>query len=65
MTKYRMQCNLISVGKFIQKGYSVTMKDNVFKLFDKHQRLVLKTPLAKNRIGHHESCGIELLICYS
>jgi len=44
-----MQCNLLSVGQFVQKGYSVTMKDNTFKLFDKHQRLVLKTPLAKNR----------------
>jgi hypothetical protein len=44
-----MQCNLLSVDQFIQKGYSVIKKDNTFKLFDKHQRLVLKTPLAKNR----------------
>ena len=43
-----MQCNLLSVGQFIQKGYSVNMKDNTFMFFDKHQRLVLKTPLAKN-----------------
>jgi len=44
-----MQCNLLSDGQLIQKGYSITMKDNVLKLFDKNQRLVLKTPLAKNR----------------
>jgi len=44
-----MQCNLLSVGQLIRKGHSVTKKDNVLKLFDKHQRLVLKTPLAKNR----------------
>jgi len=44
-----MQCNLLSVGQLIQKGYSVTMKDNYLKLFDKNQRLVLKTPLANNR----------------
>jgi len=44
-----MQCNLLSVGQLIKKGYSVTMKDNVLKLFDKNQRLVLKTPLVKNR----------------
>jgi len=31
-----IQCNLLSVDQFIQKGYSITMKDNVFKLFDKH-----------------------------
>lgn len=32
----------------MEKGYSVTMKDNSLKLFHKNQRLVLKTPLAKN-----------------
>jgi len=44
-----IQCNLLSVGQFIQKGYLVIMKDNTLKLFDKHQRLILKTPLVKNR----------------
>jgi len=58
-----MQCNLLSVGQFIQKGYSVTMKDNVFKLFDKHQRLVLKTLLAKNRTfqTNMKSIGLNCL----
>jgi len=44
-----MQCNLLSVGQLFQKGYLVTMKDNSLKLCDKNQRLVLKTPLAKNK----------------
>ena len=55
-----MQCNLLSVGQFIQKGYSVTMKGNVFKLFDKHHRLVLKTPLAKNRTFQTNMKAVEL-----
>jgi len=42
-------CILLSVGQLVQKGYSVTMKDNSLKLIDKNQRLALKTPLAKNR----------------
>ena len=44
-----MQCNLLSVGQLVQKGYLVIMMDNSLKLFDKNQRLVLKTPLAKNK----------------
>ena len=55
-----IQCNLLSVGQFIQKGYSVTMKDNTFKLFDKHQRLVLETPLAKNRTFQTNMKVVEL-----
>ena len=56
----KMQCNLLSVGQFIQKGYSVIMKDNTLKLFDKHQRLVLKTPLAKNRTFQTNMKVVEL-----
>jgi len=43
-----MQCNLLSVGQLNQKVYSVIMKDNSLNFFDKNQRLVLKTPVAKN-----------------
>jgi len=56
----KMQCNLLSVGQFIQKGYSVIMKDNTLKLFDKHQRLVLKTPLANNRTFQTNMKVVEL-----
>jgi len=45
-----MQCNLLSVGQLVQKGYSVIMIDNSLKLFDKNQRLVLK--LILQRIKH-------------
>jgi len=55
-----MQFNLLSVGQFIQKGYSVIMKDNFLKLFDKHQMLVLKTPLAKNRTFQTNMKVVEL-----
>jgi len=54
-----MQCNLLSVD-LIQKGYSVTMKDNSLKLFDKNQSLVLKTPLAKNRTFQTNMKAVEL-----
>jgi len=55
-----LQCNLFNVGQIIQKGYSVTMKDNSLKLFDKNQRLVLKTPLAKNRTFQTNMKVLEL-----
>jgi len=55
-----LECSAIYFGQFIQKGYSVTMKDNVFKLLDKHQRLVLKTPLAKNRTFQTNMKVVEL-----
>ena len=55
-----MQCNLLSVGQLILKGYSITMKDNSLKLFDKNQRLVLKTPLAKNKTFKTNMKVVEL-----
>ena len=44
-----MKCNLLSVGQLVEKGFSVVMKDGVFKLFDTQNNLVLKSPLSKNR----------------
>ena len=43
-----MKCNLLSVGQLVEKGFSVVMKDGVFKLFDTHNNLVFKSPLLKN-----------------
>jgi len=54
-----MKCNLLSVGQLVQKGYSVTMKDNSLKLFHKNKRLVLKTPLAKNRTFQTNMKAVE------
>jgi len=55
-----MQWNLLSVGQLIRKGYSVIMKDNSLKLFDKTQRLILKTPLAKNMTFQNNIKTVEL-----
>ena len=44
-----MKCNLLSVGQLVEKGFSVVMKDEVLKLFDTKNNLVLKSPLSKNR----------------
>jgi len=45
----RMKCNLLSVGQLVQKEFSVFMKEEVLKVYDARKRLVLKSPLAKNR----------------
>jgi hypothetical protein len=52
-----MQCNLLSVGQLVP---SVTMKDNPLKLFDKNQRLALKTPLAKNKTFQTDMKVVDL-----
>ncbi|MCI05873.1 retrovirus-related pol polyprotein from transposon TNT 1-94 [Trifolium medium] len=44
-----MDCNLLSVGQLIEKGFSVTIKNENFELYDPANMLVLRTPLAKNR----------------
>ncbi|MCH81362.1 copia-type polyprotein, partial [Trifolium medium] len=44
-----MDCNLLSVGQLIEKGFSVSIKDEFFELFDPTNVLVLRTPLCKNR----------------
>ena len=44
-----MKCNLLSVGQLIEKGFSVTMKNEVLELFDANNKLVLISPLSKNR----------------
>jgi hypothetical protein len=38
----------------------VIMKDKSLNMFDKHQRLVLKTPLAKNRTFQTNMKAVEL-----
>lgn len=44
-----MKCNLMSVGQLIEKGFPVVMKDNDLEFFDSRQRLMLKSPLPRNR----------------
>ncbi|CAJ2646460.1 unnamed protein product [Trifolium pratense] len=44
-----MDCNLLSVGQLIEKGFSVSIKNEYFELYDPANMLVLRSPLAKNR----------------
>jgi len=44
-----MKCNLLSVGQLIEKGFPITMKNEVLELFDASNKLVLRPPLSKNR----------------
>jgi hypothetical protein len=45
-----MTCNLLSIGQLIEKGFSVTMQGNILYLYDKKDKLVLKSKLTKSRI---------------
>ncbi|WVZ03895.1 hypothetical protein V8G54_024701 [Vigna mungo] len=44
-----MKSNLLSLGQLLEKGYTMTMQQNLIKVFDRRQRLVIKAPFAKNR----------------
>lgn len=44
-----MKSILMSVGQLIEKGFSVIMKDNLLKLYDCTQKLVMESELGKNR----------------
>ncbi|MCH81937.1 retrovirus-related pol polyprotein from transposon TNT 1-94, partial [Trifolium medium] len=45
----KMNCNLMSIGQLVQKGFSVTIEGNSLNLFDAKKNLVLKSALSKNR----------------
>ena len=38
-----MKSNLMSVGQLVEKGFSVTMKDNLLKLYDCNQKLIMES----------------------
>ncbi|KAK2407602.1 hypothetical protein QL285_043205 [Trifolium repens] len=44
-----MQCNLLSVGKLISKGFKVVIEHETLQLFDSKKRLTFKTAQSKNR----------------
>ena len=44
-----MKSNLMSVGQLIEKGFSVTMKDNLLKLYDRNQKLIMESEQGRNR----------------
>ncbi|XP_050914732.1 uncharacterized protein LOC127129622 [Lathyrus oleraceus] len=45
-----MKINLMNVGHLIKKGFSVIMKDNLLKLYDSDQKLIMQTEQGSNRI---------------
>ena len=44
-----MRCNLMNVGQLVEKGFFVSMKDGMLELFDPNLKLVLRSPLSRNR----------------
>jgi transposase InsO family protein len=44
-----IRSNLMSVGQLIEKGFSVVMKDNLLKLYDSNQNLIMQSEQGSNR----------------
>lgn len=47
---HAMQCNLLSIGQLVKKGFSIIMEGGSLKLYDKKKIMVLKSTLTRNRI---------------
>lgn len=45
-----MRNNLMSVGQLIEKCFSVTMKDNLLKLYDSDQKMIIQSQQVRNKI---------------
>nr|KYP59134.1 Retrovirus-related Pol polyprotein from transposon TNT 1-94 [Cajanus cajan] len=45
----KMKSNLLSLGQLLEKGYTMTLKDKVLKVFYVNDKLILKAPLSSNR----------------
>ncbi|XP_050876565.1 uncharacterized protein LOC127080280 [Lathyrus oleraceus] len=43
-----MNSNLMSVGHLIEKGFSVTIKDNLLELYDNNQKLIMQYELGRS-----------------
>ncbi|XP_004490485.1 uncharacterized protein [Cicer arietinum] len=44
-----MKNNMLSLGKLLEKGYSMNIENGQMKMFDSAKRLILKAPPSKNR----------------
>ncbi|XP_058742135.1 uncharacterized protein LOC131614585 [Vicia villosa] len=44
-----IKSNLVSVGQLIEKGFSVVMKDNLLKLYDPNQKMIMQLEQESNR----------------
>ncbi|KAK2402146.1 putative mitochondrial protein [Trifolium repens] len=54
-----MQCNLMSVGQLLDKGFKVVLEDGTMKLFDSKQNLILKSIQSKNRTFKTQLKAVE------
>jgi len=45
----KMNCNLLSIGQMVEKGFSITMKGNILHIYDRQGKLVLKSKLTKSK----------------
>src|SRR4051812_29829532 len=45
-----MESNLMNVGQLLEKGFSLTMKDNLLRLYDCNQKFIMQYELGINRI---------------
>ncbi|XP_045831524.1 uncharacterized protein LOC123922907 [Trifolium pratense] len=44
-----MKHNLLSLGQLLEKEFNYSTKDHYIKVFDPHNKLIIKAPLSKNR----------------
>ncbi|KAK2381647.1 hypothetical protein QL285_069238 [Trifolium repens] len=54
-----MQCNLMSVGQLLDKGFKVVLEDGTLQLFDPKKNLILKSAQSKNRTFKTQLKAIE------
>lgn len=60
-----MKNNLLSLGQLLEKGYRITMEDNLLRLSDQKGQLILKAPLSKNRTFKIEILVNQEMTCMS
>jgi hypothetical protein len=44
-----MKHNPLSLGQLLEKGFTMTVKNNSIQVFDPQHKIILKAPLSKNR----------------
>ncbi|XP_050888545.1 uncharacterized protein LOC127093652 [Lathyrus oleraceus] len=46
----RIKCNLLSIGQLLERGYKIRLEDKILRVLDSKGVLILKAPMAANRI---------------
>ena len=44
-----MKCNILNLGKLLEKGYDIHVKDNNLSIRDNGSNLIAKVPMSRNR----------------